>query len=199
MTRSLVAALVLFSLPVSGSIYLAKKAGGAGPEILAPDDTAANSSWRESDNTACGTRCDTATCETSIDEDPASPDGLLVSTITNNQELLIDFPTPASNPSTATTAQVFDINVSPTDGSCIESVAATPNYDVALYCNGVNKGDIATAIDITGTGQNDSYSWTYTTDADCDAAGANVQIGIQSHRISSHHVTINAVEWESQP
>ena len=172
-------------------------------ESLAPDGDEENANWFQDDNTACtaSLQCDTVACDASINELPASPDDVVVATITNNNTIFFDFPTPTANPSTVLNDQAFEVVVSRCTGSCVEDAGGTnPNYDLVRFCNGVNKGDIVTGQAVSSLDQLLTHTWTHTTDGDCDAAGANVQIGIQNHQAGGggnrRHVCVEAFEWE---
>lgn len=172
-------------------------------QSLAPDGDEENALWFQDDNSACtaSLQCDTVACDASVNELPASPDDIVVASVTNNNRIHFDFPTPSSNPSTSASAQTFEVVISRCTSVCVEDAGGTdPNYDIELLCNGISKGDIASAQAVTGLDQLLSHAFTYTVDGDCTPDGANVQVGIQNHQAGGggnrRHACVEAVEWE---
>ena len=196
-TRLLTSALLLLAAPLV-----------AQDQSLAPDDDRETGTWEVGAASCGGAACNAAACDDEVDELPASPDGNIAATITNNAAMWFDFPTPSSNPSTSAAAQNFDITVS----RCGDEAGANqcspltggndPSYDIAIMCGNVVKTTIATSVDVTGLDQNDSSNtWTFTSDGDCNADGSTVRVRIKNIRSAGaaadrRDVCIEAVAWD---
>jgi hypothetical protein len=192
MSRRLALLLLLLAAPLV-----------AQDQSLAPDDASADTTWQPDNNADCtATDCGTDTCEDHVGTAPPSDDDVVLTTATNNDVMVFDFPTPSANPATTASAQNFDIIMSRCTEGCVEAAAGTdPNFDLEMLCSGVSKTTIFSAQSITTLDERDATNtWTYTPDGDCDAAGANVQMRITIHRAGGggnrRYPCIEEVEWE---
>jgi hypothetical protein len=177
------------------ALLIAAPAFGQVSENVIPDNDNNDANWRLDNG---GTACNSADCAAEIDEDPASPDGLEPNTDTNNDAWLISFATPSTCTAPSGT-QTFDTVMSRCATGGVEtSGGSDPTYDIALFCGGVSKATIATAVTITALDQRTAHTWTW--DATCTIANVEAQITI--HRLggggSRRYPCVEAIEWECE-
>ena len=194
----------------------------AADEDLAPDgddDAAMTTAGSTVEDNGCTNSCTNGTdCYTQIDE---APDGAADTGCGGNgcitvsdaagagEQMVVTFPTPSQDPSTATDAQRFHILASKClDTSCQEDSggSGTPPLYVYLWCNSVLYAgpEIGNAIcviaDIAGDNQSVTCDWTMPGVGDCAVNGSDVAVGLgvsreaggPNERWSCHE----AVEWE---
>jgi hypothetical protein len=198
MTRRFLLALLLLASPA-----------WAATESIQPTGENDSASIGDGSGTGCATTCDGQNCALLIDEDPDSPSGTKgdsISSVSASSDVqLYTMEDPALNPTTGADEQTIKVAVDITDRdpstACNDILAggSAPDYDINLFCNGVDKGAIVTDQSVTGTATN-SHTFTYTPDADCDAAGANVQIqfghdGSAGSAANRRSVRLDALEW----
>jgi hypothetical protein len=184
-TRILVVALLLVALPAFGQVS----------ENVIPDNDNGEANWRLDNG---GTACSSADCAAEIDESPASPDGLEPNTATNNDAWLISFATP-STCTVPSGTQTFDTVISRCTEAGVETTGGTnPNYDIDLFCGGVSKASIASAVTVSTEDQRTAHTWTW--DATCTID--NVEVQITAHRAGGggnrRYPCVEAIEWECE-
>ena len=163
---------------------------------LAPTGDYNDADFRLNDG---GTACDTAACETEVDESPASPDGLEVNTGTNNASIIFNMDDPSDNPSGVTDAQTIQIISSRCTEAGVETSGGTnPNFDLYVSCGGSDHQTLVTAQTQSGIDQDNSYNWTF--GGSCAADGTDVEVRFVAHRAGGggnrRYPCIEAIEWE---
>lgn len=166
-------------------------------EDLAPNDDLQSANWSSSRGSACSTA--SPQCYTDVDDDPdGTPDGAW--NYDPDNEVLMDwyFPTPTSNPSTTTNAQVFDIVISKCEADGTRNAGGSdPTYTLARVCTG-GLGTIESAVSVTGLNQDGGGTFTVT--GQCQSDGSDVALRLtgtcNGGGPNKRCLCVEAIEWE---
>jgi hypothetical protein len=174
-------------------------------QTLVPGDSGGDAS-NETDvfDDACAAACNAVACEAELTDTVGSPDGLHVSSTTDNATILFDFPTPSANPSTTAGAQALHMVVSrcDDDASCSErSGGGDPDFTATLFCNGTTTATTVWAAETVTAMDQTKGPATFTFPGACASDGSDFQVQVTFGRSGGSPANrnwpcIDVLEWE---